>query len=122
MSGDEHKPAKSWPYDPAELSYKEWIALPEDEQSEVLRVLHQRRRERRERDGPLKGKELEAHDALAREMAREVRAEEERTKQIKPGWIVMGKGIAIHRLIRRLPPGWSWVPLSPPRKPQSGQD
>lgn len=104
------------PYDPAELSYKEWVALPDDERVEVVEALLQRVRERFEREGPLKGEALKAHEALAKKVAQEVREEEDRTGKIAPGWIVLGEGIVIHRLIRRLPPGMEWIESVPPRR------
>ena len=118
MSDEERRAPKSWPYDPAQLSYKEWIALPDDEQGEVLEILMQRSREPFLRDGPPRGEALKAQRVLAEKVAQEAREEQERTGRIARGWIVLGQGIIMHGLIRRLPPGMKWVESVPPRKPQ----
>ena|ERR1043165_682913 len=122
MSDHERDPAKSWPYDPETLSYKEWIALPSDEQDEVLKLLRQRNRGRFEREGPLKGKDDKDHEVLFKRLVREVAAEEERTGRIMPGWILMGEGVVVHRLIRRLPPGMKWVEPVPPRRKEPSSE
>lgn len=78
--------------------------MPADEQYEVLEALRQRSREREERDGPLQGAALEAHDAEFWSLMREVREEEKRTGITVPGWIVIGKGHTVHRLVRKVSP------------------
>jgi len=61
-------------------------------------------REREERDGPLKGAALEAYKAEFWSLMREVNEEEKRTGITKPGWIVIGKGHTVHRLVRKVSP------------------
>jgi hypothetical protein len=112
----DEKLIKSWPYDPEKLSYKEWIALPSDEQYEVLMFLRQQTHERVERRGPLKGKAYEDYEIKLQRLNREVAAEQKRTGRIMPGWIVMGEGVVVHCLIGQLPPGMKWVEPNPPRK------
>src|ERR1043165_7144932 len=112
----DNKLSKSWPYDPEKLSYKEWIALPSDEQWEVLQLLSRRAQERIERDGPLQGKDYKDAEAREKRLLREVMAEQERTGRIMPGRIVMGEGVVVHHLIRQLPPGMKWVEPVPPRR------
>lgn len=110
---------KSWPYDPEKLSYKEWVALPSDEQHEVLEYLGQQDRKRIERDGPLRGKDYADYNAKVKRLQREVAAEQQRTGRIKPGWVLMGEGVVVHCLIRQLPPGMQWLEPVPPRTPRS---
>lgn len=115
----DNKLIKSWPYDPEKLSYKEWIALPSDEQDEVLQILERRTQERIEREGPLQGKDYEEYEIRLKRLTREVVAEQKRTGRMKPGWILMGEGTVVHHLIRQLPPGMKWVESAPPRKQKS---
>ena len=98
------KETKALSRDPAELSYKEWMALPADEQYEVLETLRQRERERSERDGRPEGAALEASMAEFWTLMQEVREEEQRTGIVKPGWIVIGKGRTVHGLTRKVSP------------------
>lgn len=84
---------KSWPYDPEQLSYKEWIALPADEQDEVLEYPRQQAHKRIERDGPLRGKAYRDYNAKVQRLQREVAAEERRTGRVKAGTILMGEGL-----------------------------
>jgi hypothetical protein len=118
----DNKLSKSWPYDPEKLSYKEWIALPSDEQDDVLKFLDRRTQERIARDGPLRGKAYEDSQVQYKRLLREVVAEQERTGRIRPGWILMGEGVVVHHLIRQLPPGMKWVEPVPPRRKEPSSE
>lgn len=101
MSGEEHKQAKSWPYDPMKLSYKQWVALPEDERYEVLEELFSL--EDAADTGPRDFRNnMHLTDGSVHRLLRQVQEEEKRTGVVIPGWIVLGEGRTLHRrLLRR---------------------
>lgn len=92
-------------YDPAAVSYKEWMALPRGEQSRVMDMLRCHPSWLEARFAAMTPEEHEAED---QSLMAEVRAEQERTGIIRPGWILIGKGRRVHHLVRRLPPGKIW--------------
>ena len=97
------KETKALSRDPAELSYKEWMALPADEQNEVPETLRQREGAQRARRAA-GGRGARSLHAEFWTLMQEVREEEQRTGIIKPGWIVIGKGRTLHRLTRKVSP------------------
>lgn len=106
LDGYPIKPQPPLRYDPAALSYKQWIAMRRDEREAVLRALEQRRHIESEPVRDASDAEIAAMDEQMARLMQEVKEEVERTGILCNGTIVAGEGHVIHRDIRQGPKFW----------------
>ena len=92
-------------FDPTTLTYRQWMALPPVQQEQVMSFLRAIRTTLRARAAAMTEAEKEAE---FRRLLQDVSAEEDRTGIVRPGWIFLGNGATVHRLVAQLPPGKRW--------------